>query len=79
MAALAVRMEKGSAGEPVRLAVYKAYTVKHEIRSIVQLNAEPIPPHLIRSQLIAAELMVHPACRPHLKQITSQTQSAFAL
>src|SRR5690606_23141704 len=56
--------------------VTMAHAVEHDLFSVVQLQAEPIPALLIRRQLIGAELVVHPAFAAHAYSLAIDSKQA---
>src|SRR5262245_5539053 len=56
----AVRSDQSATGVWVGRSILSADQIKHDFSLIVELKTEPIPAHLIFSQLIATELVIHP-------------------
>src|SRR5689334_9878538 len=57
--------------------VLSAHEIEHDFGIVVELKTEPIPADLIRAELIAAELVIHPAQPAHF--FCSAVNRQFAL
>ena len=54
----AVRIDEGAAGIGIRASVAMPNDVEHEFRIVLQLDAEPVPAHLIALKLARSELII---------------------
>src|SRR5574341_1405634 len=69
-----VRVDQGAAGVRVDRAVAVAQQVEHQLRLIVELEAEPIPPDLVVAKLGGAKLVIHPALAGDLQRAPGNDQ-----
>ena len=69
-------IDVGSRGKRIDRAILAPDVEEHQFRVVVQLQAEPIPPHLLGFQLVGEKLMVHPGGSRDLIGLPSHKQIA---
>ena len=66
MRCLAIDIDERSVRHRVDRAVIESHLIKHHVGSVRELHAKPIPPNLVRSELIGCPLVIEPARAGHI-------------
>ena len=68
-----------SAGVGGKRAVFPSQLVEHDLKLIVELQAEPVPPDLLCGELTGTKLVVHPGLSSNLESLIVETNAPLYL
>src|SRR5258708_9330920 len=72
MHAVAARIHKRSRRERIDPTILASNVEQHQLGVVLELNAQPVPPHLLGLQLMSEEFVIHPRRARNLKLCAAQ-------